>query len=201
MSLESDDFHLLKIVSHAVKLMSEGELLQIEKARTLNIDVAVYLEIIRMKTASLIASCTECGAASVTNDKNHIEAFRLFGEKIGLAFQIKDDLLDYGEDQIGKPLGIDIKEKKMTLPLIHALNQASWYDRRKVISLVKNHKGNKKELQWIKDFIIQNQGIAYSQKVMIQYKEEALEILKPFPESPSKQSLIDLVEYTIERSY
>jgi len=201
MSLESDDFHLLKIVSHAVKLMSEGELLQIEKARTLNIDVAVYLEIIRMKTASLIASCTECGAASVTNDKNLIEAFRLFGEKIGLAFQIKDDLLDYGEDQIGKPLGIDIKEKKMTLPLIHALNQASWYDRRKVISLVKNHKGNKKELQWIKDFIIQNQGIAYSQKVMIQYKEEALEILKPFPESPSKQSLIDLVEYTIERSY
>ncbi len=201
MSLEADDFLLLKIVSNAVKLMSEGELLQIEKARTLNIDVAVYLEIIRMKTASLIASCTECGAASVTNDKNTIETLRLFGEKIGLAFQIKDDLLDYGEDQIGKPLGIDLKEKKMTLPLIHSLNQASWYDRRKVISLVKNHKGNKKELQWIKDFIIQNQGISYSQKVMIDYKNEAMELIKPFPESPSKQSLIDLVNYTIERSY
>lgn len=201
MSLEADDFHLLKIVSNAVKLMSEGELLQIEKARTLNIDVAVYLEIIRMKTASLIASCTECGAASVTEDKNIIETLRLFGEKVGLAFQIKDDLLDYGEDQIGKPLGIDLKEKKMTLPLIHSLNQASWYDRRKVISLVKNHKGNKKELQWIKDFIIQNQGIAYSQKVMLQYRDEALELLKPFPESPSKQSLIDLVNYTIERNY
>ncbi len=201
MSLEADDFHLLKIVSNAVKLMSEGELLQIEKARTLNIDVAVYLEIIRMKTASLIASCTECGAASVTNDKNTIETLRLFGEKIGLAFQIKDDLLDYGEDQIGKPLGIDLKEKKMTLPLIHSLNQASWYDRRKVISLVKNHKGNKKELQWIKDFIIQNQGISYSQKVMLEYKDEAMELIKPFPESPSKQSLIDLVNYTIERNY
>lgn len=201
MSLEADDFLLLKIVSNAVKLMSEGELLQIEKARTLNIDVAVYLEIIRMKTASLIASCTECGAASVTDDKQIIENFRLFGEKIGLAFQIKDDLLDYGEDAIGKPLGIDLKEKKMTLPLIHALNQASWYDRRKVIGLVKNHKGNKKELQWIKDFIIQNEGIAYSQKVMFQYKEEAMELIKPFPESPSKQSLIDLVNYTIERNY
>lgn len=201
MSLEADDFLLLKIVSNAVKLMSEGELLQIEKARTLNIDVAVYLEIIRMKTASLIASCTECGAASVTDNKQTIENFRLFGEKIGLAFQIKDDLLDYGEDAIGKPLGIDLKEKKMTLPLIHALNQASWYDRRKVISLVKNHKGNKKELQWIKDFIIQNEGIAYSQKVMLQYKEEAMELIKPFPDSPSKQSLIDLVNYTIERNY
>jgi octaprenyl-diphosphate synthase len=201
MSLEADDFQLLKIVSNAVKLMSEGELLQIEKARTLNIDVAVYLEIIRMKTASLIASCTECGAASVTSDKNIQETFRLFGEKIGIAFQIKDDLLDYGDDQIGKPIGIDIKEKKMTLPLIHSLNQSSWYERRKVISLVKNHQGNKKELQWIKDFIVQNEGISYSQKVMMQYKNEALELLKPFPDSPSKQSLIDLVNYTIERTY
>ncbi len=201
MSLEADDFQLLKIVSNAVKLMSEGELLQIEKARTLNIDVAVYLEIIRMKTASLIASCTECGAASVTNDKNIIENMRLFGEKIGLAFQIKDDLLDYSEEQIGKPLGIDLKEKKMTLPLIHSLNQASWYDRKKVISLVKNHKGNKKELQWIKEFIIQNHGIAYSQQIMLQYKNDAMDILKTFPESPSKQSLIDLVNYTIDRNY
>lgn len=201
MSLEADDFHLLKIVSNAVKLMSEGELLQIEKARTLNIDVAVYLEIIRMKTASLIASCTECGAASACQDPNTIETMRLFGEKIGLAFQIKDDLLDYGDDQIGKPLGIDLKEKKMTLPLIHALNQASWYDRRKIINLVKNHKGNKKELQWIKDFILQNDGIAYSQKVMLQFRDEALALIQPFPESPSKQSLIDLVNYTIERNY
>ncbi len=201
MSLESDDFLLLKIVSNAVKLMSEGELLQIEKARTLNIDVAIYLEIIRMKTASLIASCTECGAASATNDKNTIETLRLFGEKIGLAFQIKDDLLDYGEEQIGKPLGIDLKEKKMTLPLIHSLNQASWSDRRKVISLVKNHNGSKKERQWIKDFIIQNKGISYAQQVMLQFKNEAMELIKPFPDSPSKQSLIDLVNYTIERNY
>lgn len=201
MSLEADDFHLLKIVSKAVKLMSEGELLQIEKARTLNIDVAVYLEIIRMKTASLIASCTECGAASVTQDKNIIEIFRLFGEKIGMAFQIKDDLLDYGETDIGKPLGIDLKEKKMTLPLIHSLNQSSWYERRKIIKLVKNHQGNKKELAYIKDFIVHNQGITYAQQVMKQYQQDALALLSDFPDSPSKQSLIDLVNYTIDRNY
>jgi len=201
MSLEYDDFQLLKIVSNAVKLMSEGELLQIEKARALNIDEAIYFDIIRMKTASLIASCTECGAASASQDLELVEYMRLFGEKIGMAFQIKDDLLDYGTDNIGKPLGNDIKEKKMTLPLIHALNRSSWNERRKVISIVKNNKGGKKEVQLVHDFVKANNGIQYSLDTMNTYKKDALDMLNKFPESPSKTSLIDLVNYTIERNH
>lgn len=199
MSLEYDDFNLLKIVSNAVKLMSEGELLQIEKARRLNVDEAIYFEIIRQKTASLIASCTECGAASATSDKEAIEKMRLFGEKVGIAFQIRDDLFDYGTADVGKPLGIDIKEKKMTLPLIHVLNKSSWSVRRKMINVVRNHNTDKEKVAWLISYVTEQNGIAYSEEVMRRYIAEARDILLTFPDSPSRQSMMDLVDYTVER--
>jgi len=199
MSLEHEDVHLLKITSNAVKLMAEGELLQIEKARKLNVDEAVYFEIIRQKTASLIASCTEVGAASVTEDKEVIEKMRLMGEKIGMAFQIRDDLFDYGTADVGKPLGIDIKEKKMTLPLIHVLNKASWAERRKVINIVKRHNTNKDKVNWVIKYVTDNGGLEYSKGVMNTYLEEAMAILEEFPDSPSKTSLRSLVEYAVKR--
>lgn len=199
MALEHDDFQLLKIVSNAVKMMSEGELLQMEKARRLNIDEAVYLDIIRQKTASLFASCCETGAASATDDPEITERMRLFGEKVGIAFQIKDDLFDYGADDVGKPRAIDIKEKKMTLPLIHILNKASWAERRKLINIVRNHNTDPKKVQYLIDYVFDNGGIDYSQGVMLDYIREAEEILAQFPDSPEKQSLIDLVKYSVER--
>jgi octaprenyl-diphosphate synthase len=199
MSLEYDDFQLLKITSNAVKLMAEGELLQIEKARKLNVDEAVYFEIIRQKTASLIASCTEVGAASATQDPVVIEKLRLMGEKIGMAFQIRDDLFDYGTMDVGKPLGIDIKEKKMTLPLIHVLNKASWAERRKIINTVRRHNTNKDKVNWVIEYVKNNGGLQYSEEVMNQYLDEAMAILDEFPDSPSKRSLRMLVEYSVER--
>ena len=200
MSLEYEDYALLKIVSNAVKLMSEGELLQIEKARKLNVDEPVYFEIIRQKTASLIASCCECGAASATEDKEMIEKMRLFGEKVGIAFQIRDDLFDYGTQDVGKPLGIDIKEKKMTLPLIYTLNKSSWKERRKIINIVKNHNTNKKKVQWLIDYVKKSGGIAYSEQVMDVYIKEAKAILEEFEDSPSKEAMIKLVDYVISRA-
>ena len=199
MSLEHDDFQLLKIVSEAVRLMSEGELLQMEKARKLNIDEAVYFDIIRQKTASLFAACCATGAASATEDKEIIEKMRLFGEMVGIAFQIKDDLFDYGKDDVGKPLAIDIKEKKMTLPLIHVLNKSSWYDRRRMINIVRNHNTNPKKIQEVIDFVTQNQGLDYATREMNRYIEEARAILNSFPDSAAKSSLLDLMEYTISR--
>jgi len=199
MSLEHDDFQLLKITSNAVQLMAEGELLQIEKARKLNVDEAVYFEIIRQKTASLIASCCEVGAASVTDDKEVHEKMRLMGEKIGMAFQIRDDLFDYGTADVGKPLGIDIKEKKMTLPLIHVLNKATWAERRKVINTVRRHNTNKEKVNWVINYVKENGGLEYSTEVMNRYLDEAMTILEEFPDSPSKQSLRDLVEFSVKR--
>ncbi|MCL4113815.1 UNVERIFIED_CONTAM: hypothetical protein GTU68_037540 [Idotea baltica] len=199
MSLEHDDFQLLKITSNAVQLMAEGELLQIEKARKLNVDEAVYFEIIRQKTASLIASCCEVGAASVTDDKEIQEKMRLMGEKIGMAFQIRDDLFDYGTADVGKPLGIDIKEKKMTLPLIHVLNKATWAERRKVINTVRRHNTNKEKVNWVINYVKENGGLEYSTQVMNRYLEEAMALLDEFPDSPSKQSLRDLVEFSVKR--
>jgi octaprenyl-diphosphate synthase len=180
--------------------MSEGELLQMQKSRTLNIDEPVYFEIIRQKTASLIASCCESGAASADASKEVQEDMRLFGEKVGLAFQIKDDLFDYGaSNKIGKPSGIDIKERKMTLPLIHTLNKASWNERRQLINIVRNHNTDAKKVEWLVKFVYDNGGISYSEKVMHQYTDESLAILSRFPDSPSKKSLQDLVLYTIGR--
>src|ERR1035437_2219460 len=200
LSIDNKDFHLLGLVSNAVREMSEGELLQIEKARKLDIDEAVYFDIIRKKTASLIASCCACGAASVTSDENVIDRMRAFGEAVGIAFQIKDDLFDYGDGtNIGKPTGIDIKEKKMTLPLIYALNNASVWDKHKIINIVKNNNNNPKKVAEAIDFVIERGGIQYAEKRMIEYKQKALEILSTFPDCASKTSLSELVKYTTER--
>jgi octaprenyl-diphosphate synthase len=200
LSIDNKDFHLLGLVSNAVREMSEGELLQIEKARKLDIDEAVYFDIIRKKTASLIASCCACGAASVTNDETIINKMSAFGEAVGIAFQIKDDLFDYGDgSNIGKPTGIDIKEKKMTLPLIFALNNATFFEKRRIINIVKNNNNNPQKVAEVIDFVIKSGGIQYAEQKMNEYKSKALEILFSFPDSDSKLSLSELVKYTTER--
>ncbi len=200
LSVDNKDFHLLGLVSNAVREMSEGELLQIEKARKLDIDEAVYFDIIRKKTASLIASCCACGAASVSSDEQVIEQMRAFGESVGIAFQIKDDLFDYGDGtNIGKPTGIDIKEKKMTLPLIYALNNASFFEKRKIINIVKNNNNDPKKVAEVIDFVIKSGGIQYAEQKMNEYKNEALLKLSLFSDSPSKTSLLELVKYTTDR--
>jgi octaprenyl-diphosphate synthase len=200
LSLEHDDFVLLKIVSNAVKEMSEGELLQMEKARNLDITEDIYFEIIRQKTASLISSCCGVGAASVGADENTIQKARIFGEKVGMAFQIKDDLFDYNSAEvIGKPVGIDIKEKKMTLPLIYALNKASWLDKRRIINIVKNESEKPKKVAEVINFVKQSGGIEYATKIMLEFESEAYHLLDTFPDSIYKQSLRQLVKYTIER--
>jgi octaprenyl-diphosphate synthase len=199
LSVEHNDFDLLRLVSQAVKELSEGELLQIEKARRLDITEEVYFEIIRQKTASLIAACCAVGAASVDTDTASIETMRKFGEKVGIAFQIKDDLFDYGNDEIGKPLGIDIKEKKMTLPLIYALNRASWSQKRSIIYLVKNESHKPRKVAEVIDFVKNSGGIEYATEVMKTYQDEAIRILHALPASEYRYSLEQLVRFTIER--
>ena len=200
LSVDNKDFHLLGLVSNAVREMSEGELLQIEKARKLDIDEAVYFDIIRKKTASLIASCCACGASSVTTDENVVEQLRAFGEAVGMAFQIKDDLFDYGDgSNIGKPTGIDIKEKKMTLPLIFALNKASYFEKRRIINIVKNNNNDPKKVAEVIDFVIKSGGIQYAEARMNEFKISALEMLEKFENNPAKSSLSALVKYTTER--
>lgn len=200
LSVEHEDFKLLKIVSEAVREMSEGELLQIEKARNLDITESIYFDIIRQKTASLIASCCAVGASSADVSDDTIELMRTFGEKVGMAFQIKDDLFDYGEDEIGKPLGIDIKEKKMTLPLIYALQNATWLQKRKIIYIVKNKSDKSEKVAEVIEFVKGSGGIEYATSVMEQYYKEAKTILDSFPESDYKDSLSQLVRFTIERT-
>jgi octaprenyl-diphosphate synthase len=200
LSLDNDDFHLLKIVSTAVKEMSEGELLQIEKARRLDISEDVYFEIIRQKTASLVAACCSSGAASVSADQNAVAKMKEFGTLTGMAFQIKDDLFDFGSsEEIGKPTGIDIKEKKMTLPLIYGLNNSTWAEKRKIINIIKNHNTDSVKVKTVIDFVIAKGGIKYAEGIMNAYKNKALAILKEFPESASRNSLELLVNYSIER--
>lgn len=200
LSVEHEDFRLLKIVSEAVKEMSEGELLQMEKARNLDITENTYFDIIRQKTASLIASCCAVGATSAEVSDDVIELMRRFGEKVGMAFQIKDDLFDYGEDEIGKPLGIDIKEKKMTLPLIYALQKASWLQKKKIIYIVKNKSDKAEKVAEVIDFVRASGGIEYATGVMEKYYAEAKVILDSFPASEYKNSLSQLVQFTIERT-
>lgn len=200
LSVENEDFELLKIVSTAVKEMSEGELLQIEKARRLDITEEVYFEIIRQKTATLIAACCAVGASSTGKTKEEVEEARILGEKIGMAFQIKDDLFDFGTEEIGKPTGIDIKEKKMTLPLIFALNQATSATKRHIINLIKNHSHKPSKVSEVIDFVKSSGGIGYATKIMQKYVDEAFELLGKFPESTYKTSLRNLVQYTIERT-
>jgi len=199
LSIDNDDFDLLKLISIAVREMSEGELLQIEKARRLDITEEVYFEIIRQKTATLIAACTGIGAASVGAKENEINLMRQFGEYIGIAFQIKDDLFDYSDDKIGKPTGIDIKEQKMTLPLIYTLNNSSEKDKKWLINSVKNHNKDKKRVKQVIQFVKENGGIAYTIDKMKEYQAKALAILNKYPESEYKKSLIMMVDYVIDR--
>lgn len=200
LSIENKDFNLLRIVTGAVKEMSEGELLQIEKSRRLDIDEGVYYDIIRQKTASLIASCCAVGASSSGAADDMVEKMRAFGEKIGMAFQIKDDLFDYGEMEIGKPLGIDIREKKMTLPLIYALSQSGWMEKRRIISIVRNESEKPKKVKEVIAYVKQSGGIEYAVGKMNKFHQEAMAILECFPPSAYRNSLKDLVQFTIDRT-
>lgn len=200
LSIENNDFHLLRIVTNAVREMSEGELLQIEKARKLDIDEDVYYDIIRQKTASLIASCCAVGASSAGASAELVEKMRTFGEKIGMAFQIKDDLFDYGEIEIGKPLGIDIREKKMTLPLIYALSRSDRKEKRRIIGIVRNESDKPRKVKEVIAYVKQSGGIEYAVERMNRFHREALAILDTLPDSDYRKSLRDLVQFTIERS-
>jgi len=200
LSIDNNDFDLLKIISVAVREMSEGELLQIEKARRLDITEDIYYEIIRQKTATLIAACCSLGACAVKpEDAEVVERMRKFGELIGMAFQIKDDLFDYTDDAIGKPTGIDIKEQKMTLPLIYALNNCSAKEKSWVINSVKNHNKDKKRVREVIQFVKDKNGLGYAEQKMVQFQQEALQLIQNFPDSPYKDSLILMVNYVIER--
>ena len=200
LSIDNGDFDLLKIISVAVREMSEGELLQIEKARRLDITEDVYYEIIRQKTATLIAACCSLGACSVNPDNNEVvEKMRKFGELIGMAFQIKDDLFDYTDDAIGKPTGIDIKEQKMTLPLIYVLNHCTPKEKKWVINSIKNHNKDKKRVKEVIAFVKNNNGLSYAEEKMVQFQQEALLLIQDFPDSPYKQALTLMVNYVIER--
>jgi octaprenyl-diphosphate synthase len=199
LSIDNGDFDLLRIISVAVREMSEGELLQIEKARKLDITEDVYYEIIRQKTATLIAACCSLGAASVKPGTQDVETMRKFGELIGLAFQIKDDLFDYGNEKIGKPTGIDIKEQKMTLPLIYVLNHCSAKEKSWLINSIKNHNRDKKRVKEVIAFVKQNGGLDYAVTKMKAFQIEALQLLKQYPDSKYKNSLELMVNYVIER--
>ncbi|NCD68234.1 polyprenyl synthetase family protein [Mucilaginibacter agri] len=200
LSLEHNDFQLLKIVSEAVRQMSEGELLQIEKVRRMDISEEIYYEVIRQKTASLIASCCAAGAASAGADDETVEKMRLFGEKTGIAFQIKDDMFDFGTDDVGKPLGIDIKEKKMTLPLIYSLNSATSSEKKRIINLVKNHNNDLDKIAQIIKFVKETGGLQYADSQMKKYQDEAFAILRTMPDGDASRGLEQLVRFTTERN-
>lgn len=201
LSTNAGEFKHLHILSEAVKQMSEGELLQIEKARKLNLKEDIYFEIIRSKTASLLSSACAVGTWSTSQNEILTEKMRLFGEKTGIAFQIKDDLFDYGNEDIGKPTGNDLKEKKLTLPLIYTLNNIDAAERRKIIYIVKNENKNPEKIKYVLQKVIETGGIEYATKKMIQYRDEALAILYEFPESDIRKGLEELVRYTTDRKY
>jgi octaprenyl-diphosphate synthase len=199
LSIDNNDFDLLKIISVAVREMSEGELLQIEKARQLDITEQIYYDIIRQKTATLIAACCSLGAASVKPNSPDVETMRKFGELIGMAFQIKDDLFDYGNEAIGKPTGIDIKEQKMTLPLIYVLNNCSKKEKSWLINSVKNYNKDKKRVKEVITFVKSNGGLDYAVSKMKTFQKEALELLDTYPHSQYRASLKLMVDYVIDR--
>ena len=201
LSLDNNDHQILHILSDAVRKMSEGELLQLEKARSLNLKENIYYEIIRNKTASLLASACAAGAWSTSGDELITEKMRLFGEKTGMAFQIKDDLFDYASENVGKPTGNDIKEKKLTLPLIYTLNNTDRETRRKIIYIVKNNNQDKKKVSWVIKQVEASGGIAYATEKMNAYKKEALDLLHQFPESPVRKGLEDMVLFVTDRKY
>lgn len=201
LSLDHNDFRILQLLSEAVRLMSEGELLQIEKSRSLNLNEDVYFEIIRNKTASLLASACAAGAFSASHDETTAEKMRLFGEKTGMAFQIKDDLFDYGTDAIGKPTGNDIKEKKLTLPLIYTLNSVPKKIKKELIYIIKNHNKNPEKVNEVIEVVRSSGGIEFAQQRMVYYRDEALEILSSFKSDEIKNALEELVRYTTDRKH
>ncbi|MEJ7911949.1 MAG: polyprenyl synthetase family protein, partial [Chitinophagaceae bacterium] len=201
LALDNSDFRVLQILSTAVRQMSEGELLQMEKSRSLNLDENVYFEIIRSKTASLLSAACAAGAFSASGDESLALRMQEFGEKVGVAFQIKDDLFDYGFDNVGKPTGNDIKEKKLTLPLIYTLNNVDKPTRRKLIYIIKNKNTNKKDVAIVLKAVSESGGIDYTIGKMQQYKSEALNILDAFPDSEIKTGFRQLVNYVTERKY
>jgi octaprenyl-diphosphate synthase len=201
LSTDAGEFKHLHILSEAVKQMSEGELLQIEKARKLNLKEDIYFEIIRSKTASLLSSACAVGTWSTSQDEKLTEKMKLFGEKTGIAFQIKDDLFDYGNDDVGKPTGNDLKEKKLTLPLIYTLNNIDPSEKRKIIYIIKNENKNAEKIKYVLQKVVEAGGIQYAINKMIQYRDEALAILYDFPESDIRKGLEELVRYTTDRKY
>jgi octaprenyl-diphosphate synthase len=201
LSLDNKDHRVLQILSNAVRLMSEGELLQLEKSRKLNLDEKIYYEIIGGKTASLLASSCAAGASTTFENEDAIEKMERFGEKVGMAFQIKDDLFDYSSDAIGKPTGNDIKEKKLTLPLIYTLNNCDAALRKKIIYIIKNQNTQKDKVDFVLDAVTNFGGITYATNKMFAYRDEALEILHSFPASEVREALEELVRYTTDRKY
>jgi octaprenyl-diphosphate synthase len=201
LSLDSHEYKVLQILTDAVRKMSEGELLQIEKSRRLNLDEDIYFDIITAKTASLLASACAAGAWSTTGSEEKTELLRSFGEKVGIAFQIKDDLFDYGTDDVGKPTGNDIKEKKLTLPLIYTLNNASPSDKKKMIYTIRNENRNKEKVSWLIEEVKKAGGISYAIAKMNGYRDEALAILKSLPQNEANLALEELVRYTTDRRY
>jgi len=201
LSLDHNDFRILQLLSEAVRLMSEGELLQIEKSRSLNLDENVYFEIIRNKTASLLASACAAGAFSASHDEATAEKLRLFGEKTGMAFQIKDDLFDYGTDNVGKPTGNDIKEKKLTLPLIYTLNKVDRSTKRELIYIIKNQNRNTDKVNHVISVVKKSGGIEYARNKMNEYRDEALGILSSFENNQVKNALSELVRFTTDRKH
>jgi octaprenyl-diphosphate synthase len=201
-AIDNDEFGFLKITSDAVKRMSEGELLQIQKSRQLDIQEEEYFRIISDKTASLIGTCCELGASSATEDIDARKALRRYGEMVGIAFQIRDDIFDYTSTDaaIGKPVGNDLKEKKLTLPLIHAMNQAPRKESKKILSLIKNGAESEERTLRVREFVTQYGGLAYAEKTAIEYCERARQAIAPFPDSPAKQSLLDFVEFALKRN-
>ena len=201
LSTSNEDFMHLHIVSEAVKQMSEGELLQMEKSRKLNLDEDIYFEIIRNKTASLLSSACAVGAYSTSKDEIVTEKMKLFGQKVGIAFQIKDDLFDYGNEDIGKPTGNDIKEKKLTLPLIYTLNNVDKSTKKRIIYILKNENKDKESVKFVINSVVQCGGIRYAESKMNAFRDEALEILYQFDESPVRNGLEELVRFTTDRKY
>lgn len=201
LSLDNSDFRILQILSQAVRQMSEGELMQLEKSRTLNLDEAVYFDIIRNKTASLLASACAAGAYSATQSEEYADRLRAFGENVGIAFQIKDDLFDYGNEDVGKPTGNDIQEKKVTLPLIYTLNSVDRSLKKKIIYILKNQNKDKKKVREVISHVVEAGGIKYASEKMFAYRDAALEILYRFPDSDIRKALEELVRFTTDRKF
>lgn len=202
LSVGNDDFDLLKIVAHSVKQMIEGELMQIEKARNLDVDEALYFDVIRKKTASLIASCLSCGAASLSASEEHISLMHDIGEKAGMAFQMKDDIMDFEPGTAkGKPTGSDIRDRNLTLPLIFVIRQASYTERRRIINTVKNHSHDPEKVAWLIDLVRARGGIDHAREHMELFKDQAAEMLHTLPDVPARHSLMQLIEFTIDRDY